>query len=78
MNKCTEKKDSPNLVESYKKWVHCGSCYKKRNTYICLGNIIYWNLMSKQELEKAIKDTIIKYKDIIFRVNSAVSIKCLD
>ena len=32
----------------------------------------------KQELEKAIKDTIIKYKEIIFRVDSPICIKCLD
>ena len=35
-------------------------------------------MKTKQELEKAIKDTIIKYKEIIFGVDSPISIKCLD
>ena len=35
-------------------------------------------MKAKQELEKAIKDTIIKYKEIIFGVDSPICIKCLD
>ena len=35
-------------------------------------------MKTKQELEKAIKDTIIKYKDIIFSTDSPIFIKCLD
>ena len=31
-----------------------------------------------QELEKAIKDTTIKYKEIFFGVVSPICIKCLD
>ena len=33
---------------------------------------------TKQELEKAIQDIIIKYKVIIFGVDSSLCIKCLD
>ena len=33
---------------------------------------------AKQELGKAIKDTIIKSKEMIFVLNSPVCIKCLD
>ena len=32
----------------------------------------------KQEFEKAIKDIVIKYKEIIFGVDSPICIKCLD
>ena len=35
-------------------------------------------MKTKQELEKAIKDTIIKYKEIIFGKDSPICIKCLD
>ena len=35
-------------------------------------------MKTKQELEKAIKDTIIKYKDVIFGADSPICIKCLD
>ena len=34
--------------------------------------------MSRVELEKAIKGTIIKYKGIIFGVDSPICIKCMD
>ena len=34
--------------------------------------------MSKEELEKAIKDTFIKYKEIISGLDSPICIKCLD
>ena len=40
-------------------------------------NIPRRNLVSKDKLEKAIKDTIIRYKDIIFDVDSPMCIKCL-
>ena len=33
---------------------------------------------TKQELEKAIKDTIIRYKEIVFGADSPICIKCLD
>ena len=33
--------------------------------------------MSNEELEKAIKDTIIKHKDIIFGVDSSLCMGCL-
>ena len=32
----------------------------------------------KQELRKAIKDTITKYKEFIFGVDSSICIKCFD
>ena len=35
-------------------------------------------MKTKQELEKAIKDTIIKYKEIIFGADIPICIKCLD
>ena len=35
-------------------------------------------MKTKQELQKAIKDTIIKYKEIIFGADSPICIKCLD
>ena len=35
-------------------------------------------MKTKQELEKTIKDTIVKYKEIIFGVDSPICIKCLD
>ena len=35
-------------------------------------------MKKKQELEKAIKDTISKYKEIIFGVDSPICKKCLD
>ena len=35
-------------------------------------------MKTKQELEKAIKDTTIKYKEIIFGAGSPICIKCLD
>ena len=42
-------------------------------------NIHCQNCMkTKQELEKAIKDTIIKSKEIIFGAYSAICIQCLD
>ena len=33
---------------------------------------------TKQELEKTIKDTIIRYKEIVFGADSPICIKCLD
>ena len=33
---------------------------------------------TKQELEKAIKDTIIRYKEIVFGADSPICMKCLD
>ena len=42
-------------------------------------NIPLRNCMkTKQELEKVIKDTIIKYKEITFGARSPICIKCLD
>ena len=35
-------------------------------------------MKSKEELGKAIKDTITKFKDIIFGADSPICIKCLD
>ena len=35
-------------------------------------------MKTKQELEKAIKDTINKYKEIIFGAESPICIRCLD
>ena len=35
-------------------------------------------MKTKQELKKAIKDTIIKYKEIIFGADSPIYMKCLD
>ena len=35
-------------------------------------------MKTKQKLAKAIKDTIIKYKEIILREDSPICIKCLD
>ena len=35
-------------------------------------------MKTKEELEKAIKDTIIKYKEIIFGADSPICMKCLD
>ena len=35
-------------------------------------------MKTKEELEKAIKNTIIKYKEIIFGVNSPACMACLD
>ena len=35
-------------------------------------------MKTKQELEKAIKDTINKYKEIIFGADSPICIRCLD
>ena len=34
--------------------------------------------MSREDLKRVIKDTIIKYKKITFGVDSPISIKCLD
>ena len=34
--------------------------------------------MSRENLQKAIKDTIIKYKEIIFGVDSPICIECLN
>ena len=35
-------------------------------------------MKTKEELEKVIKDTIIKYQEIIFGVDSPICTKCLD
>ena len=35
-------------------------------------------MKTKQELEKAIKDTIIRYKEIIFGADNSICKKCLD
>ena len=35
-------------------------------------------MKTKEELEKVIKDTIIKYQEIIFGVDSPICMKCLD
>ena len=35
-------------------------------------------MKTKQELEKVIKDTVIKYKEIIFGADSPICMKCLD
>ena len=40
-------------------------------------NIPHRNLMSKEDLRKAIKNTIINYKEIAFGVDSLIYIKCL-
>ena len=40
-------------------------------------NIPRLNLIYKDDLEKTIKDTIIKYKEIIFCVDSPIFIECL-
>ena len=41
-------------------------------------NIPRRNLISKEDRRKAIKNTIIKYKEIVFGVNSPICIKYLD
>ena len=42
-------------------------------------NITRQNCMkTKEELEKAIKDTITKYKEIIFGADTPISMRCLD
>lgn len=41
-------------------------------------NIPRRNLMSRENLQKATKDIIIKCKEIIFGVDSPVSIECLN
>ena len=42
-------------------------------------NITRQNCMkAKEELEKAIKDTITKYKEIIFGADTPISMRCLD
>ena len=41
-------------------------------------NIPRRNIMPREELEKTIKDTIIKYKEIIFGADSSMCMKCLD
>ena len=42
-------------------------------------NISRRNCMkTKEELEKAIKDTITKYKEIIFGADTPISMRCLD
>ena len=35
-------------------------------------------MKTKQELEKAVKDTIIRYKEIIFGADSPICAKCFD
>ena len=35
-------------------------------------------MKTKEELEKVIKDTIIKYQEILFGVDSPICMKCLD
>ena len=35
-------------------------------------------MKTKQEFEKAIKDTMIKYNEIIFGTDGPICIKCLD
>ena len=40
-------------------------------------NIALRNLISEKHVSKSIKDTIIKYKEIIFGVHSHICIKCL-
>ena len=34
--------------------------------------------MSREDLQKAIKDTIIKYKEIIFGVDTPICTKCIN
>ena len=42
-------------------------------------NILYQNCMkTREELEKANKDTITKYKEIIFGADSPACMACLD
>ena len=42
-------------------------------------NIPYWNYMkTREELKKAIKDTIKRYREIIFGSNTPVCMACLD
>ena len=47
---------------------------KKKKSWIYLAKIYYL----KKIFEKAIKDTIIKYKDIIFGVENPTCVKSLD
>lgn len=42
------------------------------------SNIPHRNLMPIKNLQKAMKDTIIKYKSIIFVEYSSTCLKCLD
>lgn len=37
-----------------------------------------WNLNSRKDLQKSIKDTIVKYEEIIFIVDTPISIKFLN
>ena len=41
-------------------------------------NIPQWNLLSKEDVQKATKGTIIKYKEIIIGVNCPICIRCMD
>ena len=40
-------------------------------------NVSCRNVMSRQDLQKVIKDAIIKYKKIIFGVDNPICIECL-
>ena len=37
-----------------------------------------WNLNSRKDLQKSIKDTIVKYEEIIFIVDTPISVKFLN
>ena len=41
-------------------------------------NIPHWNLMTKEDLQKAIKEIIVKYKEIVLGVNGPICMECLD
>ena len=41
-------------------------------------NIPQWNLLSKEDVQKATKGTIIKYEEIIIGVNCPICIRCMD
>ena len=64
-----------NLLEGYKKINEQDDIVRESKE----SNILRRNCMkTKQELEKAIKDTIIKYREIIFGADNPICIKYLD
>ena len=41
-------------------------------------NVSQWNVISQEDLQKAIKDTIMKYKEIIFGADTPICIESLN
>ena len=69
---CTEKKCFCNLVEGCKKEMSTLSKFLQVAKEL---NIPCRNLTSTEDLKEAIKDTIMKHKEIIFDVDSSICIK---